>query len=262
MFCNQCGRQNPDDAAFCLSCGQNLRALASGNAGMMGYQQPSYIQDRMNIRNNEIAEMNRMIEYFSQKRNQYAEYDAVCSMLDLLSKGKRKGLLIWGIILVSLGVFLIFISIGMLVSGSSGSRSSYSSTSGISIIVTYLISFVGPGTVLIILFIVTSRARDRNGAIASRRYDELTTELYQHYLAYGYCPVGCEYTNPSNLMVILQTIQSGRADTTKDAINVLAEENYRRNMQAIAMQTARSAAAAARGASTAAVFSAANFFLR
>ena len=110
--------------------------------------------------------------------------------------------------------------------------------------------------------ILKPNAFKKRAAKTFQRYDEVTAELFDYYQQYGTCLVGSEYTNPSNLITIMNTIKSGRADTTKDAINLLLEDTYRNNMQRIAAQAARSAAAAARGARVGAVFSAANFFLK
>ena len=96
--------------------------------------------------------------------------------------------------------------------------------------------------------------------VLESKEEKFCEELYQYYLNYGYCLVSAEYTNPSNLLAILHTIESGRADTIKEAINILVEDAHRNNMEALATQTAVASAAAARGATAAAVFSAANFF--
>ncbi|MFZ4656618.1 MAG: zinc-ribbon domain-containing protein [Caldilineaceae bacterium] len=34
MFCSNCGTQLPNDANFCLKCGQRLRAVASPKLSM------------------------------------------------------------------------------------------------------------------------------------------------------------------------------------------------------------------------------------
>jgi hypothetical protein len=208
----------------------------------------SGFNDRHSLRNREIEELGRMISYFSQKSDQYAEYDSVCQKMDRIAKGKRCALLVWGIIITVLGLICTL--------AYTASQESVAS-------LLYALLLVAlPGIGMIIGYIFYSRSFDKNTTIITNRYYELSEELYQHYLSYGICLIGPEYTNPSNLQTILSTIQSGRADTTKDALNVLVEDSYRNNMQKLAAQTARSAAAAARGAKTSAVFSAANFFLK
>ena len=60
----------------------------------------------------------------------------------------------------------------------------------------------------------------------------------------------------------MDTMNSGRADTIKEAVNILVEDAHRNNMEAYARSAAISADNAARGARTAAVFAAANLFIR
>src|SRR5690554_7422701 len=43
MFCKQCGHQNADSSAFCISCGSALNA-APPAAGIPPQQQPAYQQ--------------------------------------------------------------------------------------------------------------------------------------------------------------------------------------------------------------------------
>lgn len=249
MKCQNCGKDLNQEAKFCDGCGTPISYSQQFTAQPVSYpaQKRNYNQERMNVRIGEIAELNRMIGYFSKKSAQYTEYDNVCARIDHLARGKKSALLVWGIIVASLGVLSAF--------------ASFASREYGALFIFFLI-YIFPGAAMICGHVFSVRAYNKNVATANRRYDELTNELFNYYKAYGYCPVGAEYTNPSNLVAILNVIQSGRADTTKDAINVLVEDTYRCNMQKIAAQTARSAAAAARGAKTSAVFSAANFFLR
>lgn len=250
MYCQNCGTPVADGTRFCPNCGQNC---AGGNIPVQqnygAPAQPYYgnaVEQRAAVRRDETAELQKMIRYFSQKSAQYEEYDYVCARIDPRYLRKRTGLLVWGIIISVLGL-IVTIAVGS--SGAAGAI-----FSGI------LILFGGIG--MIVGFALSSSARNRNYQAALIRFDELTEELYQHYLNYGYCLVSAEYTNPSNLVAILQTIESGRADTIKEAVNILVEDAHRNNMESYARQTAISSAAAARGANAAAVFSAANFFLK
>ena len=236
MYCQNCGTEIQDGSQFCPNCGQ--RADSAQAVGMQ--QSNNYgINQRVGVRQEEIAELNKMISYFSQMSAQYEEYDRVREMINPKYLRKRVGLLVWGIIICVIGLIFAFIPVWALA------------------------ALLLPGGALMIFFyIYTSYSRNKNYAINCARYDELTAQLYQHYLNYGNCMVSAEYTNPSNLQAILNTIQSGRADTIKEALNILIEDAHRMNMETLATQTAVATAAAARGAKTAAVFSAANFFLK
>ena len=144
MFCPKCGGKNLDHAAFCSSCGMNFQEFASGRISSQGYHGSNSVYDRMNMRNCEVAELNKMINYFSQKSAQYQEYDDVCDMMER-AKGKRVGLLVWGLIICSFSLFLLIIIIGS--SGSSKSNGTSSAVVG-------FFSIAIPGVVLIVLFII------------------------------------------------------------------------------------------------------------
>lgn len=247
VFCPNCGTQCAEGTRFCPSCGSSFLSdnTMQQYTAPQQYTAQSVVEQRAAIRQGESAELEKMIQYFSQKSAQYDEYDFVCQRIDPRYLKKKTGLLVWGIILASIG-FLVLIA-----------TSANSSAS----VIAALMFMLGGGS-MITGYILSSNAREKNYAKYYQRFDELTNELYRHYQNYGYCLVSAEYTNPSNLIAILQTIQSGRADTIKEAVNILVEDAHRNNMEAFARQTAVSSAAAARGANAAAVFSAANFFFR
>ena len=186
-----------------------------------------------------------MISYFSKVSDKYAEYERVCVALDPRNKRKRVGLLVWGIIIAV---------IGLTFAEAFNHSSQGMSTFGV-------ITILG-GVAMIIGYIASSSARNTNYDDAYKRFNQLTNELLRYYQGYGPCLVSAEYTNPNNLVAIRDTISSGRADNIKEALNVLIDDAHRNNMEAFARQSAISSAAAARGATAAAIFSAANLFRR
>ena len=238
MFCQKCGNQVDNSAGFCPVCGNSVSTSNSQQRRM------SSVQVRQQNRQDELDEINKMIDYFSQKQPQYDEYDAVCARLDPYYLRKRPSLMIWGLVSIAVGI--------MCFSGG--------------IIPVGIILFLGAGG-LIFAFVKSTQARTRNYAEASQRYYELSDELYKYYCDYGPCLVSAGYSNPSNLAAIRQTIQSGRADTIADALNILLDDEHKAAMEAYSARTAASAQEAARSAGVAAnnaafgaVFSAANFF--
>ncbi len=78
-----------------------------------------------------------------------------------------------------------------------------------------------------------------------------------------------EYYHHKVLMELANIVRAGKADTIKEAINVLCEENHRSTMEFQAMVTAENSKKAASRAGVAAfnsgasaAFSAANFFFK
>lgn len=250
MFCTKCGSNIPEgDAVFCPVCGNTLTAPST--VERYSYTPPatrSYdpVGSRLDSRQGEIEEVNRMISYFSKVSDKYAEYERVCVALDPRNKRKRVGLLVWGIIIAVLGV--------MFTAASANSFSKDLPVVGVATIL--------GGVAMIVGYIASSSARNTNYDDAYRRFNQLTNELLRYYQGYGPCLVSAEYTNPNNLVAIRDTISSGRADNIKEALNVLIDDAHRNNMEAFARQSAISSAAAARGATAAAIFSAANLFRR
>lgn len=272
MFCVKCGNQMSDDAKFCTKCG----ALASGNQNYVTVQ-PGYngaVQngysgdfDRGSVRRTEINEVRKMLSYFSQKTEQYNEYDYVCREFYRLKGGRRIAAVAWGYILAIGGSILaVYLIGGAVIELIKGKPESAGTSFILGILAAFFLALPG---VLLILLDKKKIRKEYNEQLAyyTDKYFGLSNELYNHYLNYKNCPIGPEYTNPANIQVILDTIISGRADTTKEALNVLVEDAHRNRMEDLAAQTAQFAQEAARQAGRAAsasqigaVFSAANYF--
>ena len=245
MICPNCGGYiENENATFCPDWGD---PIASSGIAELGYQSASFVRSndpmasRHESRQAEIDEVNKMINYFSRVNDKYAEYENVCVRLDPKNKQKKVGLLVWGIILSVVGLEMA-VAIKAL------------SAVGIMLLL--------GGIAMIIGFAASSSSRSSNYDEAYAKFSRLSDELYRYYQGYGPCLVSAEYTNPSNLRAIRDTISSGRADSIKEAVNILVEDAHRNNMEAFARQTAISSAAAARGAKASAIFSAANLFIR
>lgn len=234
MFCQKCGQEMPDGAQFCMKCGAKVEK-----------EQPK-VMPRTVDRNQEIAELEKMIEYFSQKAPQYAEYDTVCLNVNHYAVGFTNVLRVIGILVVVFGSFL-----GVYMS-------EYTRTAQYGNLIVLVMLAIGVGMIVANQMMVK---RFRHGAAETyQRYDLLTVELYENYMAYGECAIGCEYTNPNNLRAILEMIESGRADTAKDAINMLMALFGVKHAPLLTLQSKRRAASLARGATVDAVFYPATFF--
>lgn len=286
-FCSNCGAQVDDGSRFCMSCGSPVDAPSAPAAAPVYapvaapvYAPVSPYAQQGNIRQESIAEINKMIQYFSQKQAQYDEYDDCCEKIEFYSdprsrvkvKGGVAGTLfkVFGLIMtIGGGIYSLFslitlaAAISMLSSGARMSSEDYSVIAAFMIPIVILIA----GIVLLVLSGVKRRAyarkaqseKERMLAYYEERYDALANELNAHFLNYGYCPVAASYTNPRILALIREPINLGRADTIKEAINVMIMDSHNSEMELQARLAAQSAASAARGAKAAAFFSAANF---
>ncbi len=239
VFCSKCGTKNEDGANVCVSCGAPL-ALSNGSALMNQQSQMMSNMGGMQAvaqqRQDSINEVNRMHAYFSQKQNEYNEYDKLNADIPGMMH-------VWFVPMLVIGIIVTIIGFASVFSGSFASM---------------LVVLVGAG--LIAGFIAINVYRKKSLDENLNRVADLSNELAEHYAGYGMCLVGPEYTNPSIISAIKDVIVAGRADTPKEAINVLLDDHHKSNMEALATQTAVNSAAAARGAKTAAAFAAANFF--
>lgn len=244
MYCSKCGNEIYSEQIFCSVCGNNLSVTSQNSELLASSQLGSSVQMTSKIRQDEMRQMDDLIAYFSLKRQQYEEYDFMIDRIIERSKSKYGRALGFGIPLLAIGVTGIHEAL---------------ITNPMIVILPILSMCVGAS--LIALFTICNIIRSRKLKDDLKRHSELEVELFAHYNAYGNCPIGPEYTNPSNLIAIKRTIISGRADTVKEAINTMIEDDHRANMEEISLRTEMYAATAAKYAKTAAVFSVAGFFL-
>ena len=209
MFCKNCGQKISDQQNFCEFCG-----AASSSTGRI-----------YSVRDEQISLIDDIISFFSQKKELYAEYDKVTQRINNLKFTCAKDALIWGLILLSV---MSVLSLNLL---SDGENPLYA-------LIPFSFSVLAGGA-LIFLFFARNKKRRIALEIAINQYSKLSEELSNHYAVCENCPVGIEYTKPSTLLAIKKMIQSGRADTIKESINVLLDDAHRRKMEDLAVKTAQ-----------------------
>ena len=207
MFCPNCGQQVADGTAFCTVCGTNL-------AGQMPVQQAQpvmeYAQHNNAVRENELGLLTEVWKYFSQINPKYQEYDDTCKKVNYYARGASSALLVWGCILASIGLLFAIIF-----------STDYSTQDAVPV---FLLLFTLPGVLMITGGILMKVNNRKKYTRYQQQYAQLFQELYYHYAAYTGCPVGMEYTNPDTIAYILKQMQSGRAYTIRDAINLTVSE--------------------------------------
>lgn len=265
-YCYSCGKEMNDGERFCSNCGASIAGqmmVPASQPYAQPYAQPmNAMQMQENNRKDALAEMTKLIDHFGQKQAQYDEYDICIENLNILSNPRAplRGnfgisgtpFIIIGAIVMGLGIELVALtSLG----GSVGATGA-------------LFVLLGSGSLAagIVLKVMRNKKikayRENMLLQCQNRYNELSNELSNHYRAYGYCPMSPELTNPKTLSKLRDIIWQGRADSIKESINILRMDEHYTEMEIQAARTAQAAASAARGANTAAVFSAANFFLK
>lgn len=216
-FCSNCGAAYDAGAKFCPSCGAPL-AAAPSNAGAYGQNAAS--APPLSAKEEELRRLSGAIAYFGQKEAAYHAYDRANDRIMRSSRGKRHALLIWGVILTSVGALLsLFLAVVL-----------FSSPNKVSFMAFFIISFIYglfftfPGIGMIIGYTAYSSSYERKRLNAYQTCDDLLLEFWRHYRACQNCPVPYEYTHPDNLKAIYMTIFNGRAQSIADAISQLT--NY------------------------------------
>ncbi len=214
-FCKNCGT-DLNGARFCPNCG-----TADGE---LVVQQPHNVAPMgANPRSNSLAEMENMQQYFGIKKPLYDKLDALMAKIEKKRSKKKPGWLIGGILF---GLLVLLMASGGM----------------------YWYGIVMFGAVDVGIFYMYYLQRKKNKEIVNQLLVEqaiVATELMDYYTAYGYCPVGIEYTEPSILYTINDVIRKGRADTPKEAINILLDDMHKEKMEEEAKRAANAAEATA-----------------
>lgn len=241
-FCKQCGT-NLNEAKFCPNCG------AAADGEIVAQQKQAVSAVNSDIRRQSLAEMSDMLKYFGTKKDQYDKLDVVNKKVEKLSSKSYTGWLICGVLFTLIGFWIFKHSSGLFVAR-------------------ILFSFFIPA-LCFAAFVLFRKKNIKKLNAATQEQMELCEELADHYAAYGYCPLGIEYTNPAVLALINDVIRQGKASTPEDALNRLVEELHNAKMEkeaeitaAAAIATAEHTKQAAKSARKAAGYAAADFWLK
>ena len=202
MFCPYCGNKILEHSSFCTNCGKNIIDFKEKNQTV----QPALDFQKNAIRESEINLLKEPLQYFSLKKNTFYEYDRVCDLLIKYSKGAKSVLLVFGCIIFTIGLLL------NLFSFEDANTSDFTS---ITIAVTL------PGFLMLSGGILMKINNKRKYNKYREKYFYLSQELYHYCIGYKNSPLGLEYSNPEILLNILYLLNSGHADTIKEALNIL-----------------------------------------
>ena len=249
-FCKQCGA-DLQGANFCPVCGApaNEQAALSRQGGGVVY--PS----AKSLRQETLQELKQLNDCFGSKADLYLELDDV---EERVSNGKRFPIV--QIIMIALGIIGLIFAVKLSFGTATFSSAGVELSSG-QIFLANLFTFVFSSIIPVILLIFGIRGYKKRSKKYGEEYnallirrDWLTNELKTNFEAYPACPISYEYTHPRILNILTSYIQSGRANTITDAVNLLHDELYKQEMLDQAAATRAAAEEAkneARWASTA-----------
>ncbi len=215
MFCPKCGTAIADGSTFCMNCGKQIAAA-----------EPTYVQNPYEAqaqqykmmkdatRKGEQDSLSEAISHFSLKSAQFKEYDEVCENVNKYGRGAKSALIVWGAIISTFGMIAMAVM--------SSAETNLEAVAGAILI---------PGLLMVIGGILMKVNNRRRYGQYLERYEQLSRELYSHYLSCSNCPVGPEYANPEVLAILYRILQSGRVDTVREAINMLVASADRGDME-------------------------------
>ena len=213
--------------------------------------------------NDTIAKLDQMIGYFDKKQKQYDEYDECCEKIIRYSKPGARIATAGGTGNAMMIVGIVFFFIGCVFSGL------FSSCGYKNIIFQFWVLVLLFGLVMIMAGSIKkshyrrNQEKKKNAILAENknRFVSLENELLQYYREYSSCLTASAYTNPKILRYLRKLIELGRADNTKEAINLMHQETRNPEMESRAITAAREASGMARDRDTVAFYTAADFLL-
>lgn len=227
MFCSKCGKEIPDDSAFCSNCGNVI-------SGSVRSDVSSAATEQRNTREETSQIVDTLTEYFSEKNYLYRELDLVNK--NLVKVNMRS--YYWKM-LVAISFF------GTLIPSLIALAVDFEYAGGVA-----TVAFLIATTLALIIPAIVKVVR-RNEL--NKRQANLADEITDYYNQLNYCPLGVEYTDPEILAELKALIKSGRADTLKEAINTMVDDIHKNNMEAAAFTAAQNAYVAAKASRISAV---------
>lgn len=219
VYCYKCGTQFQDGMNFCPYCGVRVNST------------PERVVPGDPEKEKAINDVNKLLNYFSQKTAQYNEYDSVTGVLYKLRSGRNKILKILSIVSFVIGGILLLPSVFLFIKSfiqSHKTNMNIHTLGGLPganmwlMLVVYSCVFLVAAVVLIIVDSFRKERFSQNLRLYVNRYYALSDELYLNYLAYKDCPIKAPFTNPGNIYVVQQTIMAGQADSIENAVAFLS----------------------------------------
>lgn len=249
MFCPYCGTSLVDGALFCMKCGKPIASIPESKEPVLSFQSVADLQvqkyqmQKDAARKSEINSLSTALSHFSLKKAQFKEYDEVCKRVNHYARGAKSALLVWGCIIAMCGLLSLMVFLSENVSPAPA----------------FFVMLI-PSVMMIVGGILMKVNNHKKYSKAIERYTQLSKELYAHYVMCPSCPVGAEYINPVILELLLKVLQSGRADTVRESINITIDDAHRAEVQAYLATIAQHTAEINRKTGVSTVFVAASFF--
>ena len=225
--CPHCGagiQVNPEfkEQLFCKYCGSSFMVRDVIHMTVNNYNDVSQstYEGIAGKRQVYLEELKREIAYFQQKTDKYNEIYSLQAGFPVIEKKKVSdesnvyGFKVLGNFLTYGG--MLFATI-LLLAGFSYSHLM------IGALICFIVGLVGIGALILYYKSLDRYKKKYEESIEAQNaaINRIKDELMVYYNAYGNCFVGFDYTFPDKLTKIYDLIQSGRAESIKDAIQIM-----------------------------------------
>ena len=159
-----------------------------------------------------LDEIQRLIDYF-EAVEEFDLIEKTDKQIEIRKKTKYDGLAILGGIVILIGFAVM-------------SSNAYAG---------FAIAALG----ILPIFFYTKNTKENKALIEElvAQRQNLSEELLERYDRCPHCPIGLEYCHPRMLYILHDYIRKGRAETIKEAVNLLATDEHNAEMMRIARNT-------------------------
>ena len=154
------------------------------------------------------------MDHFEPVADDFRRVDAVNDEINFLSHKSYAGVIGAGIVILIIGIIIMLCG-GIPV--------------GIAVLIVAIVLFVVPG--------VQKNNDQQTIENLKEEKRELSRLLFDKYNEYPNCPVGIEYCRSDVLYDLYEYLRKGRAETIKEAINLLESDEHNAEMMRIARET-------------------------
>lgn len=210
VTCPNCNGQVQIDASrefgFCSYCGTKI--VFEREAPLNATQ--AFADNRSAA----LDEITRIMDHFEPVADDFRRVDAVNDEINFLSHKSYAGVIGAGIVILIIGIIIMLCG-GIPV--------------GIAVLIVAIVLFVVPG--------VQKNNDSKTIEDLKEEKRDLSKLLMDRYNEYPNCPVGIEYCREDVLYDLYEYLRKGRAETIKEAINLLESDEHNAEMMRIAKET-------------------------
>lgn len=239
-FCTKCGTQMEDDVNFCPKCGT---ATNSANQ-VVNVESKSEVSEKDS--SSIVAKLKELHSYFSEIGNAYNIFDNGIGLINDAEWRKTVNKKYKMSVAAKVSWLLLLIFILAIVICYNAARHTYSITPLLLNLLFWFLAIVAFSCGIV--FSIQGKGF-KNHKKALDFYDKnvpiAQKQIQEHYAKLENCPLGIDYTSPSTIERLAYYLNSHRADSLKEAINVLEDERHKANVENTLAATRKAAEAAA-----------------